>query len=348
MNIESTDLENTTTPTITYSECYAQVFSRLFFGDCLIESDKIGSGSVDLILTDLPYGNMNTDGGRKLGINGWDLAIEPKKVYEIANRILRKNGKMILFSQEPYTTQLINEAIPNVPFNYRAIWEKDNFAVALGANKNMVGFYEDILIFTTNNKKYDRFNYNPLRQFFLEIYEKYGFNLLFELFKKEGRYSTEDSARANLANKFGKNKTNFEFMNETLFNYLSFCGIEFEITYKELKEIHDKHHEQMKIELNTKYPNTFNLWQADKYKSNILKYKKDYNGYHPTQKPVLLLEDLIKTFSNENDLVVDLTMGSGSTGVACKNTNRSFIGIEKDEAYFKIAEQRINARTLFS
>ena len=62
---------------------------KLYKGDCLIESDKIESGSVDLILTDLPYGNMNTDGGRKLGINGWDLAIEPKKVYEIANRILR-------------------------------------------------------------------------------------------------------------------------------------------------------------------------------------------------------------------------------------------------------------------
>lgn len=48
---------------------------KLYKGDCLIESDKIESGSVDLILTDLPYGNMNTDGGRKLGINGWDLAI---------------------------------------------------------------------------------------------------------------------------------------------------------------------------------------------------------------------------------------------------------------------------------
>ena len=88
----------------------------------------------------------------------------------------------------------------------------------------------------------------------------------------------------------------------------------------------------------------------EKYKSNILKYKKDYNGFHPTQKPVLLLEDLIKTFSNENDLVVDLTMGSGSTGVACRNTNRNFIGIELDTEYFKIAEQRINAEkrlTLF-
>lgn len=114
MTIESTNDNIPTTPAITYSEFYAQVFSRIFFGDCLIESDKIETGSVDLILTDLPYGNMNTDGGRKLGINGWDFVIEPKQVYEIANRILRKNGKMVLFSQEPYTTQLINECINNV------------------------------------------------------------------------------------------------------------------------------------------------------------------------------------------------------------------------------------------
>ena len=83
------------------------------------------------------------------------------------------------------------------------------------------------------------------------------------------------------------------------------------------------------------------LWEGEKYKSNILKYKKDYNGYHPTQKPVLLLEDLIKTFSNEGNLVVDLTMGSGSTGVACLNTNRNFIGIEKDNHYFEVAKKRI-------
>jgi len=110
--------------------------------------------------------------------------------------------------------------------------------------------------------------------------------------------------------------------------------------FTELKAIDDQFKKQ--------YPSTFNLWDGKKYKSNVFEYKKEYNGEHPTQKPILLLEDLIKTFSNENDLVVDLTMGSGSTGVACKNTNRSFIGIEKDEAYFKIAEQRINARTLFS
>jgi site-specific DNA-methyltransferase (adenine-specific) len=69
---------------------------------------------------------------------------------------------------------------------------------------------------------------------------------------------------------------------------------------------------------------------------------------HPTEKPVNLLEMLITTFSLKGETVLDFTMGSGSTGVACINTNRNFIGIEKDEAYFKIAEQRINARTLFS
>ena len=111
--------------------------------------------------------------------------------------------------------------------------------------------------------------------------------------------------------------------------------------FTELKKIDTEYRTDLLKQMNEQYPSTFNLWEGKKYKSNILKYKKDYTGHHPTQKPVLLLEDLIKTFSNENDLVVDLTMGSGSTGVACKNTNRNFIGIEQDEKYFEIAKQRI-------
>lgn len=71
-----------------------------------------------------------------------------------------------------------------------------------------------------------------------------------------------------------------------------------------------------------------------------------YNGgnlkkLHPTQKPVTLMEYLIKTYSNENDTVLDFCMGSGTTGVACKNLNRNFIGIEKEEKYFNIAKERI-------
>ena len=78
-----------------------------------------------------------------------------------------------------------------------------------------------------------------------------------------------------------------------------------------------------------------------KVKSNVLSYKKDYDGYHPTQKPVGLLEDLIETYTNEGEIVLDFTMGSGSTGVACINTNRKFIGIELDEKYSEIARNRI-------
>ena len=84
-----------------------------------------------------------------------------------------------------------------------------------------------------------------------------------------------------------------------------------------------------------------------RYPSNILVYSKNMKEcnntrrVHPTQKPVDLLEYLIKTYTNENETVLDFTMGSGSTGVACMNTNRKFIGIELDENYFNIAKDRI-------
>lgn len=89
-------------------------------------------------------------------------------------------------------------------------------------------------------------------------------------------------------------------------------------------------------------PKVFNLPHGAKYKSNVLEYRKDYSGHHPTQKPVALLEDLISTYTNEGDLVVDFTMGSGSTGVACANTGRKFIGIEMDADFFQVATDRIN------
>ena len=78
-----------------------------------------------------------------------------------------------------------------------------------------------------------------------------------------------------------------------------------------------------------------------RYPKTIVKFKTQREGFHPTQKPVDLLEYLIKTYTNENELVLDFTMGSGSTGVACMNTNRKFIGIELDNNYFDIASKRI-------
>ena len=300
---------------------------KLIHGDCLKEHEQIESGSVDLILTDLPYGTMN-------GFSGidWDFAIEPKKVYEIANRILRKNGKMVLFSQEPYTSRLINEAIPNIPFSYRAIWEKDNFANALLCNKAMVGMYEDILVFSKGyDVEYITPN-NPTFKYFKECKEKSNITT------KEFNYlycdyvgKTKNRDRGMVARCWETSQ--FWFPNQDIYeNVLQPTGF-FPKEWEELKAIDDNFKKQ--------YASTFNLWEGNKYKSNILKYKKDYNGYHPTQKPVMLLEDLIKTFSNEGNLIVDLTMGSGSTGVACVNTNRDFIGIELNEGYFTTACKRI-------
>jgi DNA modification methylase len=80
---------------------------------------------------------------------------------------------------------------------------------------------------------------------------------------------------------------------------------------------------------------------TEKYPTNVLPFDKPNKYLHPTQKPVALLEYLIRTYSNENDLILDNTCGSGSTGVAAVNTNRRFIGIEKDDNYFEIAQKRI-------
>ena len=83
------------------------------------------------------------------------------------------------------------------------------------------------------------------------------------------------------------------------------------------------------------------IQEFSNYPYKTLKFNREKNYQHPTQKPVALMEYLIKTYSNEGDTVLDFCMGSGTTGVACKNLNRGFIGIEKEENYFNIAKERI-------
>ena len=297
--------------------------NKIYNEDCLKGAERIPSGSVDLILTDPPYGNMKGAGldGWEKGSTDWDVALDPKAIHDLSNRILRKNGKMVLFSQEPYTTRLITESNANVPFSYRMIWEKDHFANSLIAKKAPVGYFEDILVFS---KTHDTNSIHPLRSYFKSVMGYIGLNL-------KQINSTLGHRRAE--HTFYVDSTQFSLCTEKtygeLINAFNINGMQGFKTYEELRVI-DK-----------KYDSTFNLWEGNKYKSNILKYKKDYDGYHPTQKPILLLEDLIKTFTNEGDTVVDLTMGSGSTAIACMNTGRNFIAFELDEGYFNIANERI-------
>ena len=386
---------------------------KLLQGDCLELGKEIESGSVDLVLIDPPYGTVK---GLKLGNKkgrgtySWDEAIEPKGLFAEINRILRKNGKAVLFGQEPYTSRLITEAHPNIPFSYRMIWEKNDFANALLVNKAPVSYYEDVLVFSKTHD-YVEAKSNPLRILLEQYTNEYGEEEVIKLFEEEGRYSSKQSARVHASYKMGfSTGMRFDLMDERMYDYLNrfikfnesydemcflyfrknplrkyfakvlkFIGKKYKeinkdlghrraehsfyvntmqfklcteeaynelidvyrigemegfISYEELRKVNDK-------VMKESFPSVFNLWEGGKYKSNILRYKRDYDGYHPTQKPVALLEDLIKTFSNEGDTVVDLTMGSGSTGVACVNTNRNFIGIELDEEYYDIATNRI-------
>jgi site-specific DNA-methyltransferase (adenine-specific) len=77
------------------------------------------------------------------------------------------------------------------------------------------------------------------------------------------------------------------------------------------------------------------------YPRSVIKMKSENSKFHPTQKPIAMLEYIIRSYSKEGDTILDFTMGSGSTGVACVNTNRNFIGIERDKNYFNIASKRI-------
>ena len=296
-------------------------------GDCLELMKNIADGSIDLVLCDLPYGTVKNIGSGqsvKHGMQGrtsWDVTIDTDKVYEEANRILRRNGKMILFAQQPFTTELISKAHKNLPFNYSMIWKKDHFANSLIAKKAPLNYYEDVLVFS---KKYDT-ETNPIQTYMLDEFRKCGKPISFykELCGFTGNQPYNWFSPKNDGTK------QWAFPIKKHYEKLSITGY----FLKPFDEI-----EKMDL----KYRATFNLWEGGKFKSNILEYKKDYDGFHPTQKPVLLIEDLIKTFSNEGDLIIDFTAGSGTTAIACLETKRQFIVMEKEFKYFEIIKKRVS------
>lgn len=297
---------------------------ELWHGDCLELMKDIPDGSVDLVLTDPPYGTVKNLGKGKIAQEngyrdyGWDETIDTEKMFQEIARVLRPNGKAILFSQEPYTSHIITSQIPSLPFSYRAVWVKNVFGNKFTCNKAMVNLFEDVCIFS--KQAYDDLKIHPLLKYFLDEKQKCG-NVDFRKILGNG-----------MASHYFTNGTQFALPTRENYEKLQATGY-FARDWDELKQIDEQ--------FNEKFRSVFNLWQGGKSKSNVLEYKKDNDGYHPTQKPVALLEDLIQTYSNEGNTVLDFTAGSGSTGVACVNTNRKFIGIELDEGYFNIAKKRI-------
>ena len=297
---------------------------KLMQGDCLELMQSIPDGSVDMVLTDPPYGTIkglwkNTE---------WDNTLDNHKMFEQCNKLARTNAAVALFSQEPYTSHLITNSHSNLPFSYRMTWLKDTFANHLSSKKAPLSYTEDICVFF---KAYDDLGNNPLRKYAKQVFDFIGKTRkqISQDMKQEGlkpqvlsHFFCSDSAT-----QFGlPTKNTYEAMIK-LYKIDKMQGF---LTYNQL------------FVKNERYRRVFNLPEGQKYKSNVLEYRKDYGGHHPTQKPVALLEDLIRTYTKEGDTVLDFTMGSGSTGVACANLGRSFIGIELDPDYFYIAQSRIN------
>lgn len=301
--------------------------SKLMQGDCLELMKKIPDGSVDAIITDPPYGTVKGAGldGWGKDKTAWDTVIDRDKMLSECNRILRVNGALILFSQEPYTSHLITNAHGNLPFSYRMMWLKDHFANSLIAKKAPVSYTEDICVFF---KKYDTLNQNPIREYCRKVFGFIG---------KKKKEIFKDMGSQGVCHFMRYDTMQFGLCTEPTYTKLcDMYGIDKQpwfMPYGDLKRIDT---EQKQVT-----PRRFNLPEGKKFKSNVLEYRKDYTGHHPTQKPVALIEDLIRTYTNEGETVLDFTMGSGSTGVACVNTNRNFIGIELDETYFNIAKERI-------
>ena len=305
---------------------------QLFQGDCLDVMAGIPDGSVDAIITDPPYGTVKGCGLDGWGENktNWDVTIPHWKMLEECNRVLRTNGALILFSQDPYTAKLMTDTHGNLPFSYRMTWLKDHFANSLIAKKAPVNYTEDICVFF---KKYDTLNQHPLREYSLRIMEHCG---------RSVKEINRDLGHRRAEHFFYIESTQFGLCTASTYDEIlekyNISLLEWFKPFAELKDINRK--------FSRKFSRRFNLPEGKKFKSNVLEYKKDYTGLHPTQKPVALMEYLIKTYTNETETVLDFTMGSGTTGVACKNLNRNFIGIELDEIYFNIAKQRIDVHTV--
>lgn len=305
--------------------------SLIYNGDCMELFKNVKDNSIDLILCDPPYGTMYGYFGQDTGkdsnkknlnkIGKWDIVLNTDEMLAECTRALRPNGKCILFSQEPFTSELINKQTVDLPFSYPMYWLKNCSGNVLGAKKNCLQYIEVMLLFKKKVYGDEVYAESNVRAYLKEELNKTGLTMA-QINKLLG-------CSRMASHYFGDGRQ---------------FAIPTEKNYKKLQETgyFKKPYEEIKNAKKVDYPSVFNLNGANS-KSNVFQYAKPSSNksVHPTQKPTELLEDLIKTFSNEGDTVLDFTMGSGSTGVACMHTNRNFIGIENDENYFNIAKNRI-------
>ena len=285
--------------------------------DCLEGMKQIPDGSIDAIICDLPYGTMKGIDDK----HDWDEIIPSAPLFEQYERVLRRSGVAILFSQEPYTSHLRTFKPRNMDFLYPLIWLKDSAGNALSAKTAPISYFEDINVFA---KRHDSQLLHPLRDYFSQVLDYCGGKkiVISEIGGRADHVFRSGSSQFALCTK------------ETYGLMISHFGIDKMEGFQPYEYLE---------EINRTFNRTFNLPDGKASKSNVLQYAKDTDGFHPTQKPVALIADLIRTYTNEGDTVLDNCMGSGTTAVACVKEKRNFIGFELNTEYYNKAVQRIKA-----
>ena len=289
---------------------------KIYNMDCLEGMKQIPDGSVDAIICDLPYGTMKGIDDK----HDWDEIIPTDKLFEQYERVLRRGGVAILFSQEPYTSHLRTFNPRNMEFCYPMIWLKDSAGNALMSKSAPISYFEDINLFV---KVHDTQLLHPLRDYFGKVLEFCG-----------GKKIVISQIGGKADHTFRDGSSQFALCTEPTYNELiDKFGIDKMDGFRPYEEL---------AEINRTFNRTFNLPDGKASKSNVLQYAKDTDGFHPTQKPVALIADLVRTYSNEGDTILDNCMGSGTTAVACIKEKRHFIGFELNKDYYDKACQRID------
>ena len=233
---------------------------EILLGDCLELMKDIPNGSIDMILCDLPYGTTACK---------WDTIIPFDKLWEQYERIIKLNGAIVLFGQEPFSSLLRNSNLKL--YKYDWYWQKERITNVFQVKRRAGKVIEPISIFY---KKQPTYNY--------------------EKTKHNG---------ALVKNKPAGNHTKTSALNELKVTPYNDDG--------------------------TRYP------------IQLLKFNRDLTYLHETQKPLALVEYLIRTYTNEGELILDNCAGSGTTAIACLNTNRQFIVMEKEQKYYDIILKRV-------
>ena len=247
---------------------------NLYEGDCLEKLKLIKDGSIDMILTDPPYGTTACK---------WDSVIDFSLMWKELKRVIKPNGAIVLFGSEPFSSALRMSNIKQ--YKYDWIWYK-SMPSGVATSKFMpMKYHEIISIFIKSGKP----------TFNRQLVER-------SLAGKQRLKASGKILRGSNSNS----------------------------EHIDVSKLSGTYTEYSKTKVNPK---------------SILEFKSvpNNNGkkLHPTQKPVALLEYLIKTYTNENQTVLDFTIGSGSTCIAAMNTKRNCIGIELDNNYFNVASKRI-------